>query len=341
MDKKIRILGIETSCDETAVAIVDSDKNILANELYSQVAEHEEFKGVVPEIAARLHMGKLEGLIETAFKKARLSLVDIDAIAVTAGPGLIGGLIVGLTYAKAMAFSLGKPLIAINHLEAHALTARLTNNIEFPYLLCLVSGGHTQIIDIAEFGRYKILGSTLDDAIGEAFDKVAKMLNLEYPGGPQIEKLAAFGKYSIKFPVPLINQKNCNFSLSGLKTAVRNYITKNKHITKEDVCSSFQHTILHVIQNRLLHAFEIFDQKYGNIHEKTLVVAGGVAANKFLKSNLTGFASSHGYNTIFPPAKLCTDNAAMVAWLGVEKFKKSEFADLKVAPKSKWSLEEV
>lgn len=344
MNENITILGIETSCDETAVAIVNSSKNILSNQVYSQITEHEEFKGVVPEIAARAHMLKLEKLIMKSLEETKLTFAEIDAISVTIGPGLIGGLIVGLLYAKAIAYSLEKPLIGINHLEAHALTARLTNDVEFPYLLLLVSGGHTQIIIVESLGKYKILGTTIDDAIGEAFDKVAKMLNLPYPGGPEVEKLALKGKNIIKFPVPLRGQANCNFSLSGLKTAVRNYLIGLNKISQDDVhniCCSFQHTILEIIKDRLKNAFKIFNEKFSHIANKQLVIAGGVASNKFLRENLTTYAHQKNYNLIFPPAKFCTDNAAMIAWVGIEKFKEKKFASINIAPRSKWSIEEV
>ncbi len=342
--ENVVILGIESSCDETAVAVVDSKKNILANEIYSQFDEHREFRGVVPEIASRAHMEKLEALIHSALDKAKISINEIDAVAVTSGPGLIGGLIVGVVYAKAIAYSIAKPLIGINHLEGHALTVKLTNEIAYPYLLLLVSGGHTQLVEVNDVGSYKILGGTIDDAIGEAFDKVAKMLDLGFPGGPAVERYAKEGINNINLPLPLRNQDNCNFSLSGLKTAVRNYIVKKEGLTeqdKRDLCCSFQNTVLEIIKNRLLNAFKQFTADKKELAAKNLVIAGGVASNNFLRENLIIFAKEFGFDVVLPPARLCVDNAAMIAWVGVEKYKRGEFSDMSLSPRSRWPLSEI
>jgi N6-L-threonylcarbamoyladenine synthase len=343
MKKEVKILGIETSCDETAVAIVDSNKKIIANEVYSQIDEHEDFLGVVPEIAARTHMQQLEALVRKSFSKSSINLEEIDAIAVTNGPGLIGGLIVGLMYAKALSFALSKPLISVNHLEAHALTARLTHDLDFPFLLLLASGGHTQIIIVEALGKYRIIGKTLDDAIGESFDKVAKMLNLGYPGGPIVEKMAKKGESKIKFPIPLLGRKGCDFSLSGLKTSVRNYIKQATAINENelnDICCSFQFSITNIIQNRLKNAVKIYKESYNQSTDLKLVFSGGVASNYFVRSKIEEWAKQNEFRLICPPPKLCTDNAAMVAWVGVEKFNTGNIANLEIAPRAKWSIED-
>jgi N6-L-threonylcarbamoyladenine synthase len=335
----MKVLGIETSCDETSVAIVDENKNIIANLVYSQIKEHIEFQGVVPELAARAHMEKLELLINEALSSSALTLNDLDAIAVTAGPGLIGGLIVGVMYAKALAATTGKPLYAINHLEGHALTARLTNDVEFPYLLLLVSGGHTQILIAEQVGKYQLLGSTIDDAIGEAFDKVAKMLEIGYPGGPAVEKLALTGRRIFEFPKPLIREQNCNFSLSGLKTAVRRKIESLGELdeqAKADICASFQYTIGEIISNRINNAFLHYTHQ---TNKKSLVVAGGVACNQYIRKILEQDCIKHNCNFIAPPIRLCTDNAAMIAWAGIEKIlAKNKPDSLDFAPKSRWNI---
>lgn len=344
MKKKI-VIGIETSCDETAIGIVDSDGNILANCLYSQ-EEHSAFGGVVPELAARAHLIRLESLIKESFKKADIKWADIDAISVTAGPGLIGGIIVGVMTAKAIALYQNKPFYAINHLEGHALSPRLTQDISFPYLLLLVSGGHTQFLLVHDIGSYTCLGSTLDDAIGEAFDKTAKLMGFPYPGGPIIEKLALNGNHlAFSLPKPLIKEKNCTFSLSGLKTAIRQCLEKNK-ITKNstkcaDLCASFQHTVSELIKNRLSHAIKISSSLLKSPIER-FVIAGGVSANKYIRSNLSDFCQNNNLEFYAPELSLCTDNGAMIAWAGAERIKAGFSPDsLSFAPRPRWPLEDL
>lgn len=357
----MKILGIETSCDETAVAIVDEHKNILSHVLNSQIELHRKFGGVVPEVAARSHVEVLDGLIVESLKHANLDLKDIDAFAVTAGPGLIGGVIVGLMAAKTLASVYQKPLIAVNHLEGHALTVRLTSDVQFPYLLLLLSGGHCQILLARGVGNYQKLGETIDDALGEAFDKVAQMLGLPYPGGPEVEKLARLGDENrFKFSRPLIGNKDhlCDFSFSGLKTAVRREIEKLtgeefSHFTtpqkisdndKADICASFQKVVVKIILDRLGNVRE---QESGVRSEdlavrrevENLVIAGGVAANQYIFSNLQDWALECDLNVIAPPINLCTDNAVMIAWVGVERFKLGLFDDLNFKPKARWPLD--
>ena len=336
-------LGIETSCDETSVAIVTRDKKILAHITYSQIDEHQVFGGVVPEIAARAHMEKIAPLIKECIKNAGLSLKDISCIAGTAGPGLIGGVIVGTMVAKALSFALDKPYIAVNHLEGHALTVRLCEEIEFPYLLLLASGGHTQILITHGVGKYEILGSTLDDAIGETFDKTAKLLGFDYPGGPVIEKLGSQGDTQrFKLPKPLYKKPGCDFSLSGLKTAVKELIEGSKVWEGQnlyDLCASFGQTICDIISDRLSNALVLTKNKYPSL--KTLVVAGGVAANKPIRKNLENLASTHGLNFIAPPLSLCTDNGAMIAWAGLERFAQGLTNDLSLPPRPRWPLQEL
>lgn len=344
-----KILGIETSCDETAVAIIDENKNILSNLIISQIDIHKEFGGVVPEIAARNHAMNIDNLIKKSLSDSKLTFNDIDAIAVTAGPGLIGGVIVGVMAAKMLASINKKPIIAVNHLEAHALTVRLVSDVEFPYLLLLVSGGHCQILLTKAVGNYQKLGETIDDALGEAFDKVAQMLGLEYPGGPKIEQLAKKGdanKY--QFPKPLEKSKThkYNFSFSGLKTAVRREVekitgenyTKNTYkklseTQKCDIAASFQKIVAENINNRLKNV--LTDH---NLQIDQLVIAGGVAANKYLFGKISEFMLSKNIKTIAPPINLCTDNGAMIAWAGIEKFKLGLTNKLDFKPKARWPL---
>ncbi len=345
----MKILGIETSCDETAVAIVDADKNILSQVLNSQIDLHQKYGGVVPEVAARSHVEVLDGLVVEALKQANLEFSDIDAFAATSGPGLIGGVIVGLMTAKTLASVYQKPLIAVNHLEGHALTARLTNDVEFPYLLLLLSGGHCQILLTRGIGDYEKLGETIDDALGEAFDKIAQMLGLPYPGGPAVEKLALLGDENrFKFSRPLIGNKDhlCDFSFSGLKTAVRREIEKLvgeefSHFTtpqkisdkdKADICASFQNVVCAIILDRLQNVFR------DELPVKKLVIAGGVAANRYIFSQLSEWAKKRDLEVIAPPIKLCTDNAVMIAWAGVERFKLGLTDDLNFKPKARWPL---
>lgn len=333
------VLGIETSCDETAVAIVDSKKNILSNKLLSQT-EHEIFGGVVPEIAARSHLEYLPFLFNTALKETNLNIYNLDAIAVTAGPGLIGGVIVGLMFAKAISSIAQKPLIAVNHLEGHALTVRFSSDIKFPYLLLLISGGHCQILIVKGVGLYQQLGQTIDDSIGETFDKTARMLGLGYPGGPIIEELAKKGNpLRFDFPKPLCDQHNCNFSFSGLKTAIKYTLNKIPDITlevKADICASLQYTISKIIIYKLEIALKLFSQIYPNSNE--IVIAGGVAANQYIRNSLSAFLATKNINLIAPPIELCTDNAVMISWTGIERLQLKLTNKLDFEPKSRWPL---
>ncbi len=346
-----RVLGIETSCDETAASVVEMSDydsvcpkgNILSNIVYSQIEEHEIYGGVVPEIAARSHLKLLDEIIRKALTTAKTELKELDAIAVTAGPGLIGGLLTGLMTAKAISASTGTPYYAINHLEGHALTARLTDGLEFPYLLLLVSGGHSQFVEVKSVGHYRRLATTIDDALGEAFDKTAKLLSLDYPGGPQVEKAALTGDPTrFSFPRPLPSKTDLNFSFSGLKTAVRQAANKNAPLTDQDIsdiCASFQAAIVDVLVNRTKKMFAIFEVENPNA-EKNLVVAGGVAANQKIRAALESICDDQGWNLIAPPLNLCTDNAAMIAWAGLERLGSFPPSDMQTAPRSRWPLDE-
>ena len=340
------VLGIETSCDETAAAIVDDQHKIHSNVVISQLKQHDKYGGVVPEVAARSHLELLETIITQTLDQAKINLNAIDGIAATCGPGLIGGVMVGAVTAKAMAMGANKPFIAVNHLSAHALTPRLTNNVAFPYLLLLVSGGHTQLVIVKGICEYEILGSTIDDAIGEAFDKTAKLLGMTYPGGPKLEKLAQSGdETAFKLPKPLLNKhEHCyNFSLSGLKTATRQLVEKynGNDLTskiKADIAASFQATIADIIINRCENGL-IYCQKH-SININGLVVAGGVGANLYLKDRLNR-ALSDKISVIVPPPGLCTDNGAMVAWAGLEKYRLGFTDSLDFKPRPRWPLDEV
>ncbi len=351
----MKILGIETSCDETAVAIVDDQKNILAHKINSQTKLHEQYGGVVPELAARGHIEVLDELILQCLDEAGLKVEEIDAIAATAGPGLIGGVIVGLMTAKAMASALQKPFIAVNHLEGHALTARLTGDVSFPYLLLLLSGGHCQILVCEGVGKYKKLGETIDDALGECFDKTAQMLGLPYPGGPEVEKLARMGdENKFRFPQPLIDsdlekKHLCDFSFSGLKTAIRRQIEKLtgaefSHSTshqklsqqqKADICASFQKTVVSILLNRLENVFKLPAAQ----NLQSIVIAGGVAANRHIFSQINLWAQKKSLKIITPPLNLCTDNAAMIAWVGVEKMQLGLTNSLNFKPVARFELD--
>ncbi len=339
------ILGIETSCDETAAAIVRRDKSgipeILSNVVLSQIEEHSAYGGVVPEIAARAHLASLDYLVEDALGKANCRFEDLSAIAVTGGPGLIGGLMVGLMSAKGMAAASGLPLICVNHLEGHALTARLTDNIEYPYLLLLVSGGHSQILKVSGLGQYERWASTIDDALGEAFDKTAKLLSLGFPGGPNVEKAALKGDPArFDFPQPLKGKDTLNMSFSGLKTAVR--IAAQNHAPLEendvaDICASFQNAVGKVLENRLERSMERFTQSQT---EKNLVIAGGVGANLYLRARINELCKDRGWRLFAPPLNLCGDNAAMIAWAGLERFEAGFISPMDFAPRSRWPLDE-
>jgi N6-L-threonylcarbamoyladenine synthase len=341
------VLGIETTCDETAAAVVVRDTGgagkILSNVVLSQVHEHAAFGGVVPEIAARAHVEALDHIVARAMAEAGQAFATLDGVAAAAGPGLIGGLIVGLTTAKAIALVNGKPLIAVNHLEAHALTARLTAATPFPYCLFLASGGHTQIVAVRGVGQYALLGTTIDDAIGEAFDKTAKLLGLGYPGGPQVEKEAARGD-AARFPLPrpMHGRPEPDFSLSGLKTALRLEAEKVAPLSDRDVadlCASFQQAVVEVIHDRLRAGLKLFRARYGA--PTALVAAGGVAANQAVRKVLHRAAFEIGTQLVVPPAELCTDNGAMIAWAGAERLALGLTDSLDTAPRARWPLEEV
>ena len=333
------ILGIETSCDETAAAIVSDDRRILSNIVWSQT-EHEAYGGVVPEIAARAHLEHIESVITRALSEAKISLSEIDAVAATVGPGLIGGVIVGVMTAKAIASVQKKPFIAVNHLEGHALTVRLTNDVPFPYLLLLVSGGHCQFLIVSGVGKYQKLGGTLDDALGEVFDKTAKMLGLGYPGGVEVERLAKNGTpLAYNFPMPLRGRDGCDFSFSGLKTAVRLKIEEIGELSeknKADICASFQYTATSSVIERSQAAVKQFK----TIHPdgKHFVLAGGVAANQYIRGELQTMLAEHDLELVAPPIKLCTDNAAMIAWAGIERFKLGLIDNLDFEPRARWPL---
>jgi N6-L-threonylcarbamoyladenine synthase len=341
------VLGIETTCDETAAAVVArSDAGsgtILSNVVLSQINEHAAFGGVVPEIAARAHVEALDMVIAKAMAETGVSFASIDGIAAAAGPGLIGGVIVGLTTAKAIALVTEKPLIAVNHLEAHALTARLTDGTPFPYCLFLASGGHTQIVAVLGVGNYERLGTTLDDAIGEAFDKTAKLLGLGYPGGPQVER-EALGGNSARFalPRPMLGRPHADFSLSGLKTALRLEAERIAPLRDEDVrdlCASFQQSIVDVVVDRLRSGLKAFRDRHGK--PTALVAAGGVAANEAIRKALHRIAFEAGTVLVVPPAQLCTDNGAMVAWAGAERLALGLTDTLATIPHARWPLAEV
>jgi N6-L-threonylcarbamoyladenine synthase len=341
------ILGIETTCDETAAAVVkradDGSGRILSNVVLSQVSEHAEFGGVVPEIAARAHVEALDRIIAKAMAEAQCSFGTLDGVAAAAGPGLIGGLIVGLTTAKAIALVHGKPLMAVNHLEAHALTARLTDGTPFPYCLFLASGGHTQILGVRGVGDYVRLGGTVDDAIGEAFDKTAKLLGLGYPGGPLVEKEAVGGDGArFALPRPMSGRSEADFSLSGLKTALRLEAEKIAPLSNQDVadlCASFQQAVVDVVLDRLRLGLRMFRDRIGV--PSALVCAGGVAANQAIRKVLHRLAFEAGTELVAPPPALCTDNGAMVAWAGAERLALGLTDSLDAVPHPRWPLDRV
>jgi len=341
------VLGIETTCDETAAAVVerhdDGRATILANVVLSQIAEHAAFGGVVPEIAARAHVEALDLIIATAMADADRDFGVLDGVAAAAGPGLIGGVIVGLTTAKAIAIVHEKPLIAVNHLEAHALTARLTDGTPFPYCLFLASGGHTQIVAVRGVGDYVRLGTTRDDAIGEAFDKTAKLLGLGYPGGPRVEQEAARGdRGRFILPRPMIGRHDADFSLSGLKTALRLEAEKIAPLTNQDVadlCASFQLAVVEMVVDRVCQGLRIFRQRVGA--PSALVAAGGVAANRAIRDALQEVALQDQVAFVVPPPSLCTDNAAMIAWAGAERLAHGLRDTLHAAPRARWPLDQV
>jgi N6-L-threonylcarbamoyladenine synthase len=341
------VLGIETTCDETAAAVVEREEDgrgrILSNVVLSQIDEHAAFGGVVPEIAARAHVEALDILIAQAMKEAGQTFPQLDGIAAAAGPGLIGGLIVGLTTAKAIALVHEKPLIAVNHLEAHALTARLSHDTSFPYCLFLASGGHTQIVAVLEVGEYVRLGTTLDDAIGEAYDKTAKVLGLGYPGGPRVEASALQGDaHRFALPRPMIGRADANFSLSGLKTALRMEAERIAPLSEQDVCdlcASFQQAVAEMVIDRLHTGLRLFHDQFGP--PSALVAAGGVASNQAIREMLHHVAIEAGTVLVLPPAELCTDNGAMIAWAGAERLAYGLTDPLETTPRARWPLDQV
>ncbi|HLU91435.1 MAG TPA: tRNA (adenosine(37)-N6)-threonylcarbamoyltransferase complex transferase subunit TsaD [Pedomonas sp.] len=339
MAREWTVLGLESSCDETAAAIIRSDRTILANRVAGQEEEHRPYGGVVPEIAARAHADKLAPMVQQALDDAGLTLNDIDAIAATAGPGLIGGVMVGLVTGKALALAAGKPLVAVNHLEGHALSPRLVENVEFPYLLLLVSGGHCQLLEVRGIGNYRRLGTTIDDAAGEAFDKVAKLLKLGFPGGPRVEKAARTGDPK-RFPLPrpLKGTAEPHFSFAGLKTAVLREVEKlGREPTeqdKADLAASFQQAVVDCILDRTTKALAMAPEA------TALVVGGGVAANTAIRAALTDLAAAHNLPFVAPPHWLCTDNAAMIAWAGLERLKLGLTDPLDVPARARWPLDQ-
>lgn len=338
----MRVLGIETSCDETAVAVVEAPAGdaplgtLLSNVVYSQMSEHRSFGGVVPEIAARAHLERLDGLVADALKEAGLGLADLDGIAATGGPGLIGGVMVGVMTAKALAFAHDKPFLAVNHLEGHALSVRLTEPVTFPYLLLLVSGGHCQLLTVRGPGEFSRLGTTIDDAVGECFDKTAKLLGLGFPGGPAVERTAQGGDAQrFALPRPMWKKPGCDFSFSGLKTAVRQAVERLPRSDSRaiaDLCASFQRTVGDVLSDRCGNALALAPSP-------TLVVAGGVAANLYLRGRLEEVAARHGARLVAPPVKLCTDNGAMIAWAGLERLRLGKTDGLDFRPRPRWPLD--
>ncbi len=344
--KPLTVLGIETSCDETAAAVVRLEQGrpcVLSDIVLGQAAQHAPYKGVVPEIAARAHVEGLDAAIAAAMRDADLEYSDLDGVAATAGPGLIGGVMVGLLAGKAIALAHDKPLIAVNHLEGHALSPRLTEGgATFPYLLLLVSGGHCQFIAVLDVGVYRRLGSTVDDALGEAFDKLAKLLNLGFPGGPLVERLARTGDSTrFSLPRPLLGREGCDFSFAGLKTACVREVERMGDLSQQDradLCASFQAAVLDIVEDRTRNAMAMFDPMWGA--KGRLVAAGGVAANQAIRSRLSALAQTRNYDFIAPPLRWCTDNAVMIALAGAERLRLGFSDDLSVAARPRWPLDE-
>ncbi len=348
-------LGIESSCDETSAAIIDSDRNILSHIIYSQIPEHQKYGGVVPELAARAHILAIDEVIKLTLERANKTIDDIDVIAATAGPGLIGGVLVGWMAATGIANATNKPLVAVNHLEGHALVPRLkaasatdsaTNiDVEFPYLLMLASGGHCQILLVHGVGKYELIGQTLDDSAGEAFDKISKMLGLGYPGGPIVDKRAQIGDAKrFHFPRPLCDKPGCDFSFSGIKTAARMMLDKTPESDIDetfinDFCASFQSAVVDCITNRLHNALN--DERVKNANPKTMVVAGGVAKNSAVRAAMENLANKSGMLFAAPPMNLCTDNGAMIAWAGLENYRIGKVVSEPIAPRPRWPLTEL
>lgn len=343
----LKVLGIETSCDETAAAVVTGEREILSSVVLSQLEDHRIYGGVVPEVAARSHIEHLDGLVERALAEAGVGVRDLDGVAATAGPGLIGGVLVGLVMGKAIAAGAGLPFVAVNHLEGHALSARLSHDVPFPYLLLLVTGGHCQLVAATALGKYERLGTTIDDAIGEAFDKSARLLGMRYPGGPEIERAATQGDAK-RFPLPrpMVGRDDCDFSFSGLKTAVRRVVEENADAegalppqTARDIAASFQQAVGDSVVDRVTRAMRRFAAQHPN--DRRLVVAGGVAANKALRARLEQAAAKQRFTVIAPPLSLCTDNAAMIAWAGVERIRAGLLDSLDAPGRARWPLAEL
>jgi N6-L-threonylcarbamoyladenine synthase len=347
--KPLTVLGLETSCDETAAAVVRGSPpgpgEILSNVMFSQIAEHSPYGGVVPEIAARAHIEMLDGIVDRALDEAGVALADIDAVAATAGPGLIGGVMVGLVTAKALALAAGKPLIALNHLEAHALSARLGSGTPFPFLLLLISGGHCQLMAAEGVGRYRLYGATIDDAVGEAFDKTAKLLGLPYPGGPQIEILAASGEARrFALPRPMLGREGADFSFSGLKTAIRNIAMQHAPLDgklQADLAAGFQAAVVDVLVDRAHAAMQKFRTEFDVSNAYHFVAAGGVAANRAIRRELERLAGREGFILSVPPPSLCTDNGAMIAWAGLERLSLGLTDSLGTPPLARWPLQDL
>jgi N6-L-threonylcarbamoyladenine synthase len=341
----MRVLGIETTCDETAAAVValgaDGKPRVLSNAILSQIAAHAAYGGVVPEIAARAHVEAVDHIVARALSDAGIKVSDLDGVAAAAGPGLVGGVMIGLTAAKAIALVIGKPFMAVNHLEGHALTARLTDHVAFPYLLLLVSGGHTQLLAVRGVGDYLRLGTTIDDAVGEAFDKIAKMLSLPYPGGPSVEKEAEKGDPErFDFPRPMNGRPAPDFSLSGLKTAVRlaaERIAPLSDADVRDICASFQAAVVDVLVDRTRAGLRAC--RLAGIRPSALVVAGGVAANDPIRRGLTRLATEVGLRLVAPPVELCGDNGAMIAWAGLERLRLGLIDGMDAVARPRWPLE--
>jgi len=342
MTKKLTFLGIETSCDETAASVVqenaDGTGKILSNVVSSQIEEHKEFGGIVPELAARAHVEKIEFIVEKSIRESNLKLEDLDGIAATAGPGLIVCLTVGLNVGKAIAGSLKKPFIAVNHLEGHALSAKINKKIKFPYLLLLISGGHSQFLEVNGVNNYKRLGTTIDDALGETFDKTAKLLGIDFPGGPIIEKWAKKGDPDyFKLPKPIFKRGGCNLSFAGLKTAILKICQNiNSQEEKYNLAASFQKTINEILYQKTELAMKNFTTKN---KDKNFVIAGGVASNLAIRENLINLSKKKKFIPIFPPTNLCSDNAAMIAWAGIERYKINLTNNLKFPAKARWPLD--
>ncbi|MCT4552173.1 MAG: tRNA (adenosine(37)-N6)-threonylcarbamoyltransferase complex transferase subunit TsaD [Alphaproteobacteria bacterium] len=338
----MKILGIESSCDETAVAIVNEKGEVLSHQLISQT-EHLEYGGVVPEIASRAHVDAIDSLFNKALDEANCKIEDLDAISATTGPGLVGGLIVGTTFAQAIAGFSNKPFISVNHLQAHGLMARMGTDLQFPYILLLVSGGHTQILLVKDVDDFELIGESIDDAAGECFDKVAKIMDLPYPGGPKIDKLSGEGdsnKYTL--PKPLIKEPNCNFSFSGLKSASLRLVNDLQPIDetkKADISAVFQKTVCEIVDVKIRRALD--EVKSRGINPTSLVVSGGVGANSGVRKTLQNISEESDIDFIAPPIKLCMDNGVMIAWTGLELFRKGKTSPLDIVPNPRWQLKDL